>query len=324
MDIATAALFAIFIWWFTTGAILYVDGLPTRTFDTTMASATVLLVPVLIGFGQTAGMATVEGAYYAFLCGLLCWAWQEIALYTGYLTGPCKTPAEPGLKGWPRFYKATLAILYHEIAILVMGVALIFMAWDAPNQIGLWTYLVLWIMRLSAKLNIFLGVRNPAAEFLPDHVAYLQSYFGTAPMNLLFPVSVTLSTIATVWIFHGAFAANATEFQLVGLTLIATLMALAVLEHWFLVIPLPATQLWAWGLASRTPHDNAAAASHAARCTARGNEIARTTSHDAATTRNAATDDKPRTTTPTTTLTKRQSDRITPVTVPALPATRGN
>jgi G3E family GTPase len=32
---------------------------------------------------------------------------------------------------------------------------------------------------------------------------------------------------------------------------LATMMALAILEHWFLVIPLPAGKLWQWGLASR-------------------------------------------------------------------------
>jgi len=31
------------------------------------------------------------------------------------------------------------------------------------------------------------------------------------------------------------------------------MMALAILEHWFLVIPLPAGKLWQWGLASRKP-----------------------------------------------------------------------
>ncbi|OYV24357.1 MAG: hypothetical protein B7W99_02755 [Rhodospirillales bacterium 20-58-10] len=31
------------------------------------------------------------------------------------------------------------------------------------------------------------------------------------------------------------------------------MMALAILEHWFLVIPLPAGKLWKWGLASRKP-----------------------------------------------------------------------
>ena len=38
-------------------------------------------------------------------------------------------------------------------------------------------------MRQSAKLNVFLGVRNLNADFLPDHLKYLQTYFVRAPMN---------------------------------------------------------------------------------------------------------------------------------------------
>ena len=32
-------------------------------------------------------------------------------------------------------------------------------------------------MRQSAKLNLFLGVRNLGVEFLPQHLRYLQSFF---------------------------------------------------------------------------------------------------------------------------------------------------
>jgi G3E family GTPase len=35
-------------------------------------------------------------------------------------------------------------------------------------------------------------------------------------------------------------------------TFTATMMALAILEHWFLVLPMPSQKLWDWGLASRT------------------------------------------------------------------------
>ena len=30
--------------------------------------------------------------------------------------------------------------------------------------------------------------------------------------------------------------------------------ALALLEHWFMVLPLPSEKLWDWGMRSRTPH----------------------------------------------------------------------
>ncbi len=82
------------------------------------------------------------------------------------------------------------AILWHELAILAVGVALIAVTWGEPNQVGTLTFVVLWVMRTSAKLNLFLGVRNLSEEFLPPHLAYLQSFFRRRAMNPLLPVSV--------------------------------------------------------------------------------------------------------------------------------------
>ena len=43
------------------------------------------------------------------------------------------------------------------------------------------------------------------------------------------------------------------------------MLALAVLEHWFLVLPLPFARLWSWVLQLRRPAGNAAPAAHAHR-----------------------------------------------------------
>ena len=43
------------------------------------------------------------------------------------------------------------------------------------------------------ELNVFLGVRNLNEQFLPKHLRYLGSYLVQKPMNLLFPLSVTVS-----------------------------------------------------------------------------------------------------------------------------------
>ena len=32
MELLIAGLFAVFVWWFSTGIILYLDGLPRKTF----------------------------------------------------------------------------------------------------------------------------------------------------------------------------------------------------------------------------------------------------------------------------------------------------
>ena len=43
------ALHALFIWWFSTGVVIYLDGLPRRTFRWTMLGSSVLLAVSLTG-----------------------------------------------------------------------------------------------------------------------------------------------------------------------------------------------------------------------------------------------------------------------------------
>jgi len=47
-----------------------------------------------------------------------------------------------------------------------------------------------------------------------------------------------------------------TPFDIVGLTLVSTLFALGVVEHWFMLLPLPALTLWGWGMRSGFPLEN--------------------------------------------------------------------
>jgi putative photosynthetic complex assembly protein 2 len=116
--------------------------------------------------------------------------------------------------------------------------------------VGLWTFMTLWVMRQSAKLNIFLGVRNLGENFLPPHIAYMKTYFKRAPMNVLFPFSVTLATGAAILVWWHLVDGAASPFETAGLSLVGTLLALGALEHWLLVLPLPTEALWRWGMRS--------------------------------------------------------------------------
>lgn len=243
--------FVIFAWWFGTGAILYLNGLPRRTHRWTMAAATVALGIALVALAATRSDTSVVGAYVAFSAALLAWAWKETAFLLGYVTGPRRTPCPQGATGWPRVAFALQALLHHELALLLLGAAVVALTWGGENTTGLMTFLVLWVMRQSAKLNVFLGVRNLSEDFLPPHLRYLETYFRHAPMNRLWPLSVLTSTWVAVLMWQGAGAAAATPAQFVGIALPATLLTLAILEHWFMVLPLPFQALWNWGLRSR-------------------------------------------------------------------------
>lgn len=250
------AALTLFLWWFTTGAILYLDGMRRETFRWSLGAATLLLALAAWGLHASAADATPAGAILAFGCGLAVWGWLELTFLTGVITGPERSPCPPGLTGWPRFRRATLAVLHHELAILLAAAALAGLTWGGPNKAGLFTVLLLWGMRLSAKLNLFLGVRNLNAEFLPDHLRYLGTYFGRRPTNPLLPFSLLGSVGVAALLLAEAFAPGASPpggeaFHAVAFTLLGTLAALGALEHAFMVVPLPATALWGWGFRSR-------------------------------------------------------------------------
>lgn len=245
------AFYALFVWWFTTGAIMYLGGLPRRTYRWSLLAATGLVLAALIGLDRSADSATAAGAYCAFTCAIAVWGWVEISFLMGFVTGPRTTAAPAGCSEWQRFVFAIQAIAYHELAILLAAGVVVALCAGSPNQVGVWTFLILWVMRLSAKLNLFLGVRNLGEEFLPERLRYLRSFFVKRPMNLLFPVAVSVSTIAAAILWTEATATVASAAERTGLALAATLLSLAILEHWFMVLPLPSARLWGWGLRSR-------------------------------------------------------------------------
>jgi putative photosynthetic complex assembly protein 2 len=252
-DLALPILYTLFAWWFSTGVILYLDGLPRHTFAWTLNGATLVLGAALWGLIHTRDDLSVSGAYCAFTCALLVWAWQEVAFLLGVVTGPRRSACPPGARGWRRFGFALQAVLYHELALIVLAIAVLACVGPGANRAGVWTFLVLWGMRQSAKLNIFLGVRNLGESLLPDHLKYLQSYFLRRPMNVLFPFSVTAGTSAAVAVWWRLIAEDASPHQTAALALTGTMLALGALEHWLLVLPLPTEVLWRWGLRSRTP-----------------------------------------------------------------------
>lgn len=239
-------LFAVFVWWFSTGLILLLDNLPKTSFRWSLLISSLLALGALGGLAHTARQTGVADAYCAFTCALLVWGWHELTFLTGWVTGPRKIASPDGTQGVARFVHAVQAILWHELGIIGVGLAIVGITWGAPNQVGTGTFVVLWTMRTSAKLNLFLGVRNLSEEFLPPHLKYLRSFFRRRAMNGLFPISVTASTIVATLLVVGALEAPPAEAA--GLMLVTTMLALAILEHWLLVLPLPTTALWRWAM----------------------------------------------------------------------------
>jgi putative photosynthetic complex assembly protein 2 len=248
---AVAVLSALFVWWFGTGFVLYVVGLAARTFRWSALAAAVLFAVSLWGLADRSSDVSVAGAYLAFTWAVVLWGTQELGFLLGFLTGPRSDPCPADCVGWRRVACAINAILYHEIALIVSAAAVLAVTWGGPNQVGAWTFVILWAMRLSAKLNLFLGVPILHAEFLPDHLRYLSSYFTKKPINLLFPASVTVSTIVAVALVRNAAAPEISSADAIGFTLLAAILILGIVEHWLMLLPLPFELLWSWGMRSR-------------------------------------------------------------------------
>jgi putative photosynthetic complex assembly protein 2 len=248
---AAPIAYVLFTWWFSTGVILYLVGLPRATHKWTMAVATLMLLVALVAIARSAPDSGHAAAYVGFTGALSVWAWQEVAFLLGYVTGPRRQPCPAHAQGWRRAALAFQTVLHHELALLLLGGTLVALTWHQPNRGALATFAILWCMRQSAKLNFFLGVRNLNDQFLPAHLAYLASYFRRRRMNGLFPLSVVVATATTVAAWQWAFAGDLTAASEAAALLAATLLSLGVLEHWFMVIPLPSQALWNWGLRSR-------------------------------------------------------------------------
>ncbi len=242
---------ALFLWWFATGAILLVVRLCERRADGTGRRVVLLALPVLgiglWGYQATLGITSTGAAYSAFLAALAIWGWIELSFLTGVITGPNRTPCPPALPEWERFIRAWGTVAYHEMLLTAMLGIVWIVGHDAANQVGLWTFTVLYFARVTAKLNLYFGVPRINIEFIPRALTHLASYFRMAPVGWFFPFSVTALSLAVACWLERIYSAG-TPAEIVGFALLGAITALALLEHWLMVLPLPDAKLWRWML----------------------------------------------------------------------------
>ena len=247
-----AALAALFLWWFATGILLWRVHRADRGDPDQHLLSVIYTLPLLVlgGWGATHGLdkTTLSAVWLSFLSAFALWAWVELAFLSGIITGPNRAPLPDGLSPEGRFRAAFLAVAWHELALLTVLVILGAISHGADNAFAFWTFGVLFIARISAKLNLFLGVPQINVQFLPRPLAHLESYFRRGPVTGFFPVSVTVLALGVGCFLERAWAAHAaqTPGPMIGFSLLAILTALALLEHWFMVWRLGDDRLWNW------------------------------------------------------------------------------
>jgi putative photosynthetic complex assembly protein 2 len=237
----------VFTWWFSTGLILLLVRLP-RHWHMGLLLACALPTSLSIwGLIASADNQSSAGIYCGFLCTLVIWGWHETSFLMGKITGPRPAPCPQGVKGWRRFGYATATLIYHEVALFATLLAIMALTWDSPNQISALVFGLLFALRLSAKFNIFLGVPNLTEEFFPPHLEHLKSYLPKRSMNVLMPLSIFACILLIVIMWRALPTTNLPT----GLLILITLTGLGMLEHLFMITPLPDATLWRWALPTK-------------------------------------------------------------------------
>ena len=246
-------IYAAFVWWFSTGAVLLLVGRSGRFEVLRALLAVVLLAGSLGGLALTAGDTSIGGAYTAFTCTILLWGAQEIAFLAGWLTGPRPRPCPVGVTGWKRLSYALQAILYHEFALLACGCR--------GRRADLERAQPGRALDLRGALGAAAECQDQPLPRRSRHQRRADAGCRAVPEELLCPQagqrilsdSVTLATAVLVILIQRIVEVAATPFDIVGLTLVSTLFALGVVEHWFMLLPLAGDHAVGLGHALRFP-----------------------------------------------------------------------
>ncbi len=255
-----AAPAALFLWWFATGILLWRVHAADRGGPDQHAWSVILSLPLfalgVLGVNVTLADPSPQGVWLAFLSALALWGWVELAFLSGIITGPNRRACAPGLPPMRRFRAAFGTIAYHELLLAGILLALLAASWGAANAFALWTFLLLFLARISAKLNLYLGVPRINTDFLPSPLAHLASYFRQGPVSGFFPLSVTLLALGTGCFLERLWRALQAGDQggIIGFTLLSMLAALALLEHWFMVWRVRDDKLWRWMIPAPANH----------------------------------------------------------------------
>jgi putative photosynthetic complex assembly protein 2 len=187
---------------------------------------------------------------FSMVRALVLWGWHELSFLMGFVTGPNRDPCPADATGWRRFRLAAATLIHHEVAMFLTVAIIAAASWGQPNQTATLTFMLLFVMRLSAKFNIFAGVPHLSTEMMPDHMRYLASYFRIRPPRLFFAVSLAGISALAAWL--GNAALDAEGGVATGYALAFALVILAFVEHGFLVVPWKDSSLFRWAMRNRS------------------------------------------------------------------------
>jgi len=242
MSLIVPLLSVIAIWWIGTGVVLYLQQRLTST--RLVLASTLLCVSLLtlIILKIVAHDVSSWNSYAGFVAAVVLWGCIELSYYSGLVSGVHQRECPPHCSTYRRFQLALGASIWHEISVLFAGLIVVTLHWSEPNPTGLYTFLVLWMMRWSAKLNLFFGVPNFNTDWFPARLAYAHSYIRRAPVSVFYVVCVSIACVVA-WKLLSLSLQQPSPLSLTS-GLPGVLLMLAILEHFFMALPIADAKLW--------------------------------------------------------------------------------
>jgi putative photosynthetic complex assembly protein 2 len=228
-------------WWLVTGVIVALQRNEWTKLAAWAVSTAVAVWATYVIHAQR-NVRTAVAARRTFLAATAIWMWINVGLYGGWIVGPGHVATVAGEATIFRATEAIASLLWHEL----LCVTVLFVSWlhvrASPNRLSFVALSTYWAVLQVAKLNIFFGVANPGARFLPPHLQFLLSYYGP-PVNTDFlPFSFFVAVgVALIFWWNGWQAKDA--FLRQSRALLAMLIALAAVEYLLLAVPSDAP-LW--------------------------------------------------------------------------------
>ncbi len=242
MSLLTPILIVIAVWWFGTGIVLYLQQRIAVVRTSFVVGLGVLSIAALVALYASSTGSQPWQSYLGFSAAIVLWGCIELSYYTGLVSGVHKRACPDGCDTAKRFKLALGASIWHEVSVLFAGGVVMTVLMNHENPAGLYSFLVLWLMRWSSKLNLFFGVPNFNTDWFPQRLAYAHSYIRRAPVTLFFPLSVLIAGLVAMQLITNSLAKPPADALTTLLP--AVLLLLAILEHLFMALPIADSELW--------------------------------------------------------------------------------
>lgn len=242
MSLLAPILVVIVAWWLGTGLVLYLQQTIVKVRTPLFVTLITVSAASLCAMVFTAQGSQPWQSYLGFVAAICLWGCIELSYYTGLIGGVHQRECPDNCSTGKRFRLALGASIWHEVSVLFVGGIVLTLLLNTENPVGLYSFLVLWLMRWSAKLNLFFGVPNFNTDWFPKRLAYAHSYIRRAPVTLFFPISVLSATLVAVDLISRTMASEGSEALITLLP--GVLLSLAILEHLFMALPIADSELW--------------------------------------------------------------------------------